>query len=182
MKYTMKRALALLIALLLALPNFAWAEAPELEIDPGDALDIADVLLDAQADLALDVQADLAELTDLGELSLSEPEAGPMATCRFIVDGEVYASCDVRDGDTIYPPEDPASPQGAAFEGWFDGEGVRRFADGVEVARVDAGTLTLDVYARFSEAEEDLTPADDRAEEDSAPSAAPEGAPASAEE
>ena len=52
MKYTMKRALALLIALLLALPNFAWAEAPELEIDPGDALDIADVLLDAQADLA----------------------------------------------------------------------------------------------------------------------------------
>ena len=166
MKHMIKRMLALLIAILLAMPTVSFAEMPvevpviddtifegealdELEIDP--AMDEASA---AQLALSEDLSGDL--LTE----DAPQSEAAAMVTYCFIVDNVPVATQEARESDEIIRPADPKAPADLVFVGWFLEDGSRLFADtdgdGLDdpiIAHPDGLITQVNVYARFAEAE-----------------------------
>ena len=136
MKHTIKRMLAILIALLLAMPTVSFAEMP-LDVPVVDNAFIEDEALSAlEIDPAMDGAGVLPLLDPSealnGDLTLADalqPEAGPAVTYRFIVDNAPVAAQEAWEGDAIQRPADPEAPEGYAFEGWFLKDGTRLFAD-----------------------------------------------------
>jgi len=136
MKYTLKRALALLIALLLAMPTFAFAEEPS-----GEIIALEDVLAGDGEAAVPDLEPEITELEDasleLPDLDIDlplegliqedagEPVQDSVVSWRFIVGDALYAVQEAREGDLILRPEDPAAPQGQALPA-----GSRRMAPG----------------------------------------------------
>ena len=140
MKYSLKRALALLIALLLAAPTFALAEEPtegitafedaindETEIEIVDfepeVMELEDVPLE-EPDPDIELPPVEPDLSDAGE-----PARDSIVTWCFIVDDTLLTTLEASDGDTILPPEDPAAPEGQRFAGWALEDGTPVFTD-----------------------------------------------------
>jgi len=164
---TIKRALALFLALQLALPQITLAEEPA---DVGIALE--DTLSDAAgSDLESgDLESGDAfmefsdPVTDLSSGDLSQGDAGQPAQdsvviWRFIVGDIVSADQEAREGDLILRPDDPAAPEGQVFDGWELEDGTRLFTDADDdgvidpvVAHPDPLYPEVNVYARFVEA------------------------------
>ncbi|MBR6221530.1 MAG: hypothetical protein IKQ80_13275 [Clostridia bacterium] len=148
MKYTVKKALALLIAMLMALPTFALAEAP-LEGIPGaeDVMIVAGEDGDIFAPPADEIVSEAVDESyeEAGELALGGDDAGlepephaplprealqdAVATWWFIVDDTLIATQEAREGDAIARPEDPVCPEGTVFDGWFLEDGTPLFID-----------------------------------------------------
>ena len=168
--------LALLIALALVTSVFAFAEnvpgdtAVEIDGDAAGQQPVEGLVIDGgddsgakpeiENDPVSDGGTDLDGLTDLslGDLVSGAPEA--VVVYRFMLDGEEYAAQTAKEGEEILRPEDPPTPEGTTFEGWYledetplfadaDGDGV---VDAV-IAHVDAESAEITVYARFAEEE-----------------------------
>lgn len=184
MKHNIKRTFALIIAMLFAIPTFAYADvAPENEIIIRDEANI--VALDGLAgddDEALagildpgveEVDVTLGQFEDAEEPAESEPEPeevdpNAVVVYCFIVDNTLVATQEAKEGDEILRPEDPDAPEGMAFEGWYLSDGTPLFADAdgdgwidAVIAHPDPFIPEVNVEARFVEAPEEtpLSPA-----------------------
>ena len=112
MKYTTKRMLALLIAILLAMPTMTFAEAPvedALIID--DAINEIGTLPEPEGDPEIGAADDIPQLdiTDdlLAEAPLQDalqPEADAVVTYCFIVNDTSVVVQEAREGDEINRP------------------------------------------------------------------------------
>ena len=108
MKRSLNIALALLVVAALAFGMFAVAEAP-VEPEGVEGIEMLD------ADVGID-DTDTDEVSlDLGDLVSEGPEAPATAVYRFIVDGAEYQVRQVREGEAVLRPEEPAAPEGMAF-------------------------------------------------------------------
>ena len=123
MKHNIKRALALFIALLLAVPTFTFAEEPADEIiviEEAPAEDAEVTTLDLEPEV-MELEDAPLELPDLDidlpvdgliQGNAGEPTSDGVATWCFIVEDTLFATQEARDGDLILRPEDPAAPEG----------------------------------------------------------------------
>ena len=145
MKYTVKKALALLIAMLMALPTFALAEAPLDVPDDRDAVvyEGGEIVSDTVDEIVSDAVDESYE--EAGEQTLGGDDAGlepepqapqpgeepqeAVATWWFIVDDTLIATQEAREGDAIARPEDQVCPEGTVFDGWFLEDGTPLFMD-----------------------------------------------------
>ena len=166
MKHTFKRTLALLIALILAIPSFALAETDgDIALEAGIAIDDLssdDLFLSEDESTgggdAVPEAADgllLVDPDDLPEDALivdGAPQSASVNYC-FIVDYCLYAEQAAKEGEEITRPADPAAPEGMAFEGWFldpEDDDTRLFEDGdALIAHPDPLCPEVNVYARF---------------------------------
>ena len=166
MKHTFKRTLALLIALMLAVPSCAFAETDgDILLEDGiafDDLSSEDLLLSEDESTgdgdAVPEAADGLLLVDPDDLPADAPavDGAPQdASVKycFIVDYCLYAEQAAKEGEEITRPADPAAPEGMAFEGWFldpEDDSTRLFADGDTLtAHPDPLCPEVNVYARF---------------------------------
>ena len=184
MKRSLNFALALLVIAALALGMFAVAEAPA-EPEPIEGIEILDT----------DVETDETDMDEvglaLGDLVSEGPEAPATVAYRFIVGEADYQVQQVREGEAVLRPEDPAAPEGMTFAAWVLADGAPLFVDAdgdgetdPVIAHVDAQG-EVKVWASFAQGEEQPTeeqpteeaPADEEqsAEEPQKPSPATEG-------
>ena len=183
MKRSLNFALALLVIAALALGMFAVAEAPA-EPEPIEGIEILDT----------DVETDETDMDEvglaLGDLVSEGPEAPATVAYRFIVGEADYQVQQVREGEAVLRPEDPAAPEGMTFAAWVLADGTPLFVDAdgngetdPVIARMDAQG-EVKVWASFAQGEE--APADEQpveeqkteeqpAEEPQKPSPATEG-------
>ncbi len=171
MKHTIKRAMALVFALLLALPTFAFAEEtqqPEVVLSGGvsdvQGDDVEATLPDGEGDLLPgdgDEEIPLEALLDAPQPDA--PDDGPAAvdpdagvTYCFIVNDVEYASQTAREGDVIRRPEDPVAQEGMVFDGWVLEDGTPLFCDAdgdgeidEVIAHPDGLTTLVNVEAVF---------------------------------
>ena len=183
MKRSLNFALALLVIAALALGMFAVAEA-SAEPEPIEGIEILDT----------DVETDETDMDEvglaLGDLVSEGPEAPATVAYRFIVGEAEYQVQQVREGEAVLRPEDPAAPEGMTFAAWVLADGAPLFVDAdgngetdPVIAHVDAQG-EVKVWASFAQGEE--APADEQpveeqkteeqpAEEPQKPSPATEG-------
>ena len=168
MKHTMKKALSLLLSLLLALPTFALAEDTATEY--GDALlpapeeivtEAVDPESEEEGELSLDdFDGELSPQEIVPEDAAQIVEDAASQDWYFIVQDALYAMVTVAAGDAVTPPEDPAAPEGYAFAGWFLEDGTQLFIDADGDGEIDPVIASPDplrpevnVDARFDEAQ-----------------------------
>ena len=189
MKHRWNKALALLLALTLAVITIALAEE---NAAPGD-VNGESFVENGQGVESANLEP---EVEEVGEVALGDPADAPaetgltaedadwngVQTWWFIVGEEAVAIQEVREGDEILMPDDPAAPEGMAFAGWYLEDGAKLFADGEPVlAHPDALTPEVNVLAAFVEVEEPTevdpqpSPAEEEAAADPQPSPSGEG-------
>ena len=175
MKRHWMKALALLLALTLTVITIALAEENVATGDADDEL-IEVVEIDPEVVESTETEPVAEEveeiaLDDLMDLPAEEePAAGETSTDTewdgvqtwwFIAGDEAVAVLEAREGEEIQLPDDPAAPEGMAFDGWYyedetpvladtDGDGA---IDAV-IAHPDPLVPEVNVLARFVEAEE----------------------------
>ena len=168
MKRHWMKALALLLALTLTVITMALAEE---NVATGDADDeLIEVVESTETEPVAEEVEELA-LDDLMDLPAEEePAAGETSTDTdwngiqtwwFIAGDEAVAVLEAREGEEIQLPDDPAAPEGMAFDGWYyeDETPVLADADGdgaidAVIAHPDPLVPEVNVLARFVEAEE----------------------------
>lgn len=156
MKRSLNFVLALLVIAALALGMFAVAEAPaEPEAIEGIEMDDTDIEVGEDDETGVDDMG-LA----LGELVSEDPEAPATVVYRFIVGDAEYQVQQVREGEAVLRPEDPAAPEGMIFAAWVLEDGAPLFADAdgdgetdPVIAHVDAQG-EVKVWASFAQSEE----------------------------
>ena len=115
MKHIVKRIMVLFIAVLLTMPDYAFAEEPEIiVVADGEAFVFNDVVSEY-------VEPNVGE-AEAGPGGEGEPQSQaevPAATYRFSAGEEPVVELVFRDGEEIIPPEDPTAPEGEVFAGWF---------------------------------------------------------------
>ena len=184
MKRSLNFVLALLVIAALALGMFAVAEAPA-EPESIEGIEILDT----------DVETDETDMDEvglaLGDLVSEGPEAPATVAYRFIVGEADYQVQQVREGEAVLRPEDPAAPEGMTFAAWVLADGTPLFVDAdgngetdPVIARMDAQG-EVKVWASFAQgeeapaeeqpAEEQSTAEEQSAEEPQKPSPATEG-------
>lgn len=176
MKHSLSIALALLVIAALGLGMFAMAEGV-VEPETIEGIEGLENEVEIEGE-------DMGELNlALGDLVSEGPEAPATAVYRFIVNETEYMVQQVREGEAVLRPEDPAAPKGMAFAAWVLEDGTPLFVDadgdgGIDpvIAHVDAQP-EVKVWASFAEVGEQ--PADEQpAEEAPAEEAPAEEAPA----
>ena len=105
----------------------------------------------------------------------TDPVALATVVYRFIVDEAEYRVQQVREGEAVLRPEDPAAPEGMAFAAWVLADGTPLFVDAdgdgeadPVIARADAQG-EVKVWVSFAPAEEQPTdeqPADEQPSEE----------------
>ncbi len=171
MKRHWMKALALLLALTLTVITIALAEE---NVATGDADDeLIEVVESTETEPVAEEVEEIA-LDDLMDLPAEEePAAGEtpedadwngVQTWWFIAGDEAVAVLEAREGEEIQLPDDPAAPEGMAFDGWYyeDETPVLEDADGdgaidAVIAHPDPLVPEVNVLARFVEAEEPTT-------------------------
>ena len=171
MKRHWMKALALLLALTLTVITIALAEE---NVATGDADDeLIEVVESTETEPVAEEVEEIA-LDDLMDLPAEEePAAGETSTDTewngvqtwwFIAGDEAVAVLEAREGEEIQLPDDPAAPEGMAFDGWYyeDETPVLADADGdgaidAVIAHPDPLVPEVSVLARFVEAEESTT-------------------------
>ena len=125
MKRSLNFVLALLVVLALAFAMFAVAETP-VAPEPIEEIEMDDTDIEAGGDGE----------TGMGEVSLAlsdlvseGPGAPATVVYRFIVDEAEYRVQQVREGEAVLRPEDPAAPEGMAFAAWVLADGTPLFVD-----------------------------------------------------
>ena len=147
MKHTFKRMLALLIALLLAMPTMAFAE------DPAEDFVVLEDGGDSDGEAPAGEAGELLPPDDSGDEAPEEAWTDPdaVATYCFIADTTLLYTCEAREGEAVERPGDPAAPEGCVFAGWYLEDGTRLFEDGPVIAHPDVMNPEVNVFARFEE-------------------------------
>ena len=167
MKRSLNFVLALLVVAALAFAMFAVAETP-VAPEPIEEIEMDDTDIEAGGD----GETGMGEVSlALGDLVSEGPGAPATVAYRFIVDEAEYRVQQVREGEAVLRPEDPAAPQGMAFAAWVLADGTPLFVDAdgdgeadPVIARADAQG-EVKVWASFAPAEEQPTdeqPADEQ--------------------
>ena len=176
MKRSLNFALALLVIAALALGMFAVAEA-SAEPEPIEGIEILDT----------DVETDETDMDEvglaLGDLVSEGPEAPATVAYRFIVGEADYQVQQVREGEAVLRPEDPAAPEGMTFAAWVLADGTPLFVDAdgngetdPVIARMDAQG-EVKVWASFAQGEEapaEEQPAEEQPTEEEQPADEPQ--------
>ena len=146
MRHTVKRLMALFVALLLALtgvlPVSVFAEDAEDGIvalgngSPEDLIEVPDGVVDMENAPTVGETGEIPSLELSDDLSLDllaedAPQSAPEAvvTYCFIADDAPVATQAAWEGDAIQRPADPSAPEGYAFIGWFLEDGAPLFVD-----------------------------------------------------
>ena len=166
MKRSLNLALALLVVLALAFAMFAVAETPAAP-EPIEEIEMDDTDIEAGGD----GETGMGEVSlALGDLVSEGPGAPATVVYRFIVDEAEYRVQQVREGEAVLRPEDPAAPEGMAFAAWVLADGTPLFVDAdgdgeadPVIARADAQG-EVKVWGSFAPTEE--TPADEQPAEE----------------
>ena len=125
MKRSLNLALALLVVLALAFAMFAVAETPAAP-EPIEEIEMDDTDIEAGGD----GETGMGEVSlALGDLVSEGPGAPATVVYRFIVDEAEYRVQQVREGEAVLRPEDPAAPEGMAFAAWVLADGTPLFVD-----------------------------------------------------
>ncbi len=156
MKRSLNLALALLVVLALAFAMFAVAETP-VAPEPIEEIEMDDTDIEAGGD----GETGMGEVSlALGDLVSEGPGAPATVVYRFIVDEAEYRVQQVREGEAVLRPEDPAAPEGMAFAAWVLADGTPLFVDAdgdgeadPVIARADAQG-EVKVWASFAPAGE----------------------------
>ena len=156
MKRSLNLALALLVIVALAFAMFAVAETP-VAPEPIEEIEMDDTDIEAGGD----GETGMGEVSlALGDLVSEGPEAPATVVYRFIVDEAEYRVQQVREGEAVLRPEDPAAPEGMAFAAWVLADGTPLFVDAdgdgeadPVIARADAQG-EVKVWASFAPAGE----------------------------
>ena len=153
--------IALALCVVMALSVFAIAEDGMDAVGAPDLGDVGEMEIQEQGDG--EQQADEMDGVTLGDLVPAvedAPEEEFVAVYRFMVDGELYAVQEVRDGEELLKPEGPAAPEGMTFVGWAleSGEALFTDADGDGVidpviARPEAPWWEVNAVAVFAPSE-----------------------------
>ena len=180
-KLSLKRVASLLIAIILAMPvgitglaeeadnasiyavdeanSYALDEANSYAVDDAVALDEAAAANDATEDDTIvsadDVDPEVGEADDAelgGEDDSTSEDTSAAATYWFLVNDELFSEQAVKDGEALIQPDDPTTPEGSVFVGWFLEDGTQLFTEGAETAM--AGDSLVNVWARFEDAAE----------------------------
>ena len=166
-EFTFKNVLALLLCVIMLFNGIDASGLAEAVLEEQTELSAgAEAPAETEEAVSVDMEppAEEAGAFELGELtdeptaaSTEEPDAGDaesVVTYCFIVDDVLAAMREAREGDVILRPEDPAAPEGMAFEGWFLEDGAPLFADGADsvIAHPDGEQIEINVLARFTEA------------------------------
>ena len=168
MKRHWMKALALLLALTLTVITIALAEENVATGDVDDELievvesTETEPVAEEVEEIALDDLMDLpAEEEPASEDATQDTEWNGVQTWWFIAGDEAVAVQEAREGEEIQLPDDPAAPEGMAFDGWYyeDETPVLADADGdgaidAVIAHPDPLVPEVNVLARFVEAEE----------------------------
>ena len=152
MKHSLRIALALLVIAALGLGMFAMAEGV---VEPETIEGIEG--LENEVEIEND---DMGELNlALGDLVSEGPEAPATAVYRFIVNETEYQVQQVRDGEAVLLPENPAAPEGMAFEAWVLESGAPLFVDADGNGEIDPVIANVEaqpevkVWASFKQVE-----------------------------
>ncbi|MER2143333.1 MAG: hypothetical protein ABS888_06020, partial [Eubacteriales bacterium] len=156
MKRSLNFVLALLVIVALAFAMFAVAETPA-EPEPIEEIEMDDTDIEAGGD----GETGMGEVSlALGDLVSEGPGAPATVVYRFIVDEAEYRVQQVREGEAVLRPEDPAAPEGMAFAAWVLADGTPLFVDAdgdgeadPVIARADAQG-EVKVWASFAPAGE----------------------------
>ena len=156
MKRSLNLALALLVVMALAFAMFAVAETP-VAPEPIEEIEMDDTDIEAGGD----GETGMGEVSlALGDLVSEGPGAPATVAYRFIVDEAEYRVQQVREGEAVLRPEDPAAPEGMAFAAWVLADGTPLFVDAdgdgeadPVIARADAQG-EVKVWASFAPAGE----------------------------
>ena len=125
MKRSLNLALALLVIMALAFAMFAVAETPAAP-EPIEEIEMDDTDIEAGGD----GETGMGEVSlALGDLVSEGPGAPATVVYRFIVDEAEYRVQQVREGEAVLRPEDPAAPEGMAFAAWVLADGTPLFVD-----------------------------------------------------
>ena len=125
MKRSLNLALALLVIVALAFAMFAVAETP-VAPEPIEEIEMDDTDIEAVGD----GETGMGEVSlALGDLVSEGPGAPATVAYRFIVDEAEYRVQQVREGEAVLRPEDPAAPEGMAFAAWVLADGTPLFVD-----------------------------------------------------
>ena len=159
MKRSLNFVLALLVIVALAFAMFAVAETP-VEPEPIEEIEMDDTDIEAGGD----GETGMGEVSlALGDLVSEGPGAPATVAYRFIVDEAEYRVQQVREGEAVLRPEDPAAPEGMAFAAWVLADGTPLFVDAdgdgeadPVIARADAQG-EVKVWASFAPAGEQPT-------------------------
>ena len=156
MKRSLNFVLALLVVAALAFAMFAVAETPAAP-EPIEEIEMDDTDIEAGGD----GETGMGEVSlALGDLVSEGPGAPATVVYRFIVDEAEYRVQQVREGEAVLRPEDPAAPEGMAFAAWVLADGTPLFVDAdgdgeadPVIARADAQG-EVKVWASFAPAGE----------------------------
>lgn len=154
MKHTLRRALALLMALLLATPVFALSE----DARGGADLPEGAAIVDSEAvdyEVGEGVAADLGDVVP--ETPVEAPAGAPVSevTYWFIVDDALVGGVTAKPGEAVSRPADPAAPAGMAFAGWTLEDGTPVFVNNEPiVVPADAPSAEVNVVGWFAEVSE----------------------------
>ena len=156
MKRSLNLALALLVVLALAFAMFAVAETP-VAPEPIEEIEMDDTDIEAGGD----GETGMGEVSlALGDLVSEGPGAPATVAYRFSVGEAEYRVQQVREGEAVLRPEDPAAPEGMAFAAWVLADGTPLFVDAdgdgeadPVIARADAQG-EVKVWASFAPAGE----------------------------
>ena len=159
MKRSLNFVLALLVIVALAFAMFAVAETP-VAPEPIEEIEMDDTDIEAGGD----GETGMGEVSlALGDLVSEGPGAPATVVYRFIVDEAEYRVQQVREGEAVLRPEDPAAPEGMAFAAWVLADGTPLFVDAdgdgeadPVIARADAQG-EVKVWASFAPADEQPT-------------------------
>ena len=175
MKRHWMKALALLLALTLTVITIALAEenvaTGDADGEPIEVVEIDPEVVESTETEPVAEEVEELALDDLMDLPAEEePAAGETSTDTewdgvqtwwFIAGDEAVAVLEAREGEEIQLPDDPAAPEGMAFDGWYyeDETPVLADADGdgaidAVIAHPDPLVPEVNVLARFVEAEE----------------------------
>ena len=125
MKRSLNLALALLVVAALVFAMFAVAETP-VAPEPIEEIEMDDTDIEAGGD----GETGMGEVSlALGDLVSERPGAPATVVYRFIVDEAEYRVQQVREGEAVLRPEDPAAPEGMAFAAWVLADGTPLFVD-----------------------------------------------------
>ena len=125
MKRSLNFVLALLVVAALAFAMFAVAETP-VAPEPIEEIEMDDTDIEAGGD----GETGMGEVSlALGDLVSEGPGAPATVVYRFIVDEAEYRVQQVREGEAVLRPEDPAAPEGMAFAAWVLADGTPLFVD-----------------------------------------------------
>jgi len=175
MKHSLRIALALLVIAALGLGMFAMAEGV-VEPETIEGIEGLENEVEIEGE-------DMGELNlALGDLVSEGPEAPATAVYRFIVNETEYQVQQVRDGEAVLLPENPAAPEGMAFEAWVLESGAPLFVDADGNGEIDPVIANVEaqpevkVWASFKQVE--VQPTEEQPANEQPTEGTPEPSPA----